>query len=129
MNRTTGSFGTAINCMDGRTQLPVINWVKEKYSVDYVDAVTEPGIDKILSTPDEPLILNIKTRVDISVKKHGSKVIVIVGHHDCAGNPTWKDKHLEQIKKSVNLVKGWGYAGVEVVGLWVDESFAVNVVE
>ncbi len=37
------SFCTAINCMDGRTQLPVIEFLKNKLSVEYVDTVTEPG--------------------------------------------------------------------------------------
>jgi len=32
-----GKFATAINCMDGRVQLPVINWLMENLSVDYVD--------------------------------------------------------------------------------------------
>ncbi len=38
-----GTFATAINCMDGRVQLPVIAYLKSKYVVDYVDAITEPG--------------------------------------------------------------------------------------
>ncbi len=40
-------FGTVINCIDSRTQLPVSNWIKENYSVDYVDTITEPGPDKV----------------------------------------------------------------------------------
>ena len=42
-------FATALNCMDGRVQLPVIRWGKENYSVDVVDAITEAGMNGILS--------------------------------------------------------------------------------
>lgn len=35
-------FATAINCIDGRTQLPVIEWARKKYGVDYVDMITKP---------------------------------------------------------------------------------------
>ena len=42
-------FATAINCMDGRVQLPVINYLKDQYKIDYVDMITEPGPIKILS--------------------------------------------------------------------------------
>ncbi len=42
-------FGTVLNCIDGRVQIPVTNWLKENFDVDYVDLITEPGIDKVLS--------------------------------------------------------------------------------
>jgi hypothetical protein len=32
-----GKFATAVNCMDGRTQQPVLGWAKEKFQVDYVE--------------------------------------------------------------------------------------------
>ena len=38
-------FGTAINCIDGRTQEPVIDFMKQKYNIDGVDMVTFPGVD------------------------------------------------------------------------------------
>ena len=37
------SFCTAINCMDGRVQLPVIRFLQERFKVDYVDVISEPG--------------------------------------------------------------------------------------
>lgn len=38
-----GTFATAINCMDGRTQLAVTAFMKSRYGVDFVDMITEPG--------------------------------------------------------------------------------------
>src|SRR5260221_2454579 len=41
----TGTFGTAINCMDGRVQTPIADWVKMHFSVTLVDMITEAGAD------------------------------------------------------------------------------------
>jgi len=43
-------FATCLNCMDGRVQLPVIHWIKENYGVDYVDMITEAGMDGALAS-------------------------------------------------------------------------------
>jgi hypothetical protein len=36
-------FYTAINCMDGRVQMPVINYLAARFGADFVDSVTEAG--------------------------------------------------------------------------------------
>lgn len=120
-----GKFATAINCMDGRTQLPVNDWMKKEYHVDYVDTITEPGPIRILA--DNRDVESIKKRVLISVNKHGSKNVAIVGHHDCAGNPVDKATQLSHIEGAVKTVRSWGL-GVNIVGLWVDERWLVNKV-
>ena len=120
-----GNFATAINCMDGRTQEPIINWAKNEFNVDYVDAITEAGPDKILADGPDGLIESIKTRVLISVKKHGSKNIIMISHHDCAGNPVSKEEHLVHLEKSVNLITSWNL-GVNIIGVWIDENWKVN---
>jgi carbonic anhydrase len=120
-----GSFATAINCMDGRTQIPVINYVREKYGVDYVDMITEPGPIRVLAeNRDKAALESIKRRVEISTGKHGSEHIVIIGHHDCAGNPVQKETQLKQILGSIKTVQSW-VSKVEIIGLWVDEKWAV----
>ena len=42
-------FATAISCMDGRVQDPISRYIKEKFNVDYVDTITEPGPNKIIA--------------------------------------------------------------------------------
>lgn len=42
-------FATAIDCIDGGAQIPVIEYIKSEHGVDFVDVVTEPGPDKILA--------------------------------------------------------------------------------
>jgi len=122
-------FATAINCMDGRIQLPVIEWLKKRSSVDYVDMITEAGPNKILSeNRDNRLIESIKKRVEISVKKHNSKLIAIVGHYDCAGNPVEKDIQLKQILSAIQAVEYWNL-NVQIIGLWVDEDWNVYQID
>ena len=119
-------FVTAINCMDGRVQLPVIEWMKKEYKADYVDMITEPGPNKIL-TEKEPgsCVDSIKKRVEISVLKHASKIIAITSHDDCAGNPIEKETQLHQIKESVETIRSWGF-NIPVIGLWIDDLWTVH---
>jgi hypothetical protein len=115
--------------MDGRSQVPVTEFLKKKYGVDYVDMITEPGPDGILAAnQDKATIESIKKRVGISTGKHGSKHIAIAGHDDCAGNPVNEDTHLAHIRSAVKTVKSWGVKA-EVIGLWVDDKWKVNEIK
>ena len=118
-------FGTTINCMDGRTQEPISRWMRGRLSLDYLDTITEPGADKLLAEGPAEAIEGLKAKVQISTQKHGSKVVSVVGHHDCAGNPVPKEKHVEQIRQGVERIRSWKL-GVRVLGLWVDENWHVE---
>ena len=117
---TDKKFASAINCMDGRVQDAVKDYIKENYGVDYVDMVTEPGPNKILAdNTDRAVIENIKKRVGISVEHHGSKVVAITGHFGCAGNPAEKEEQIDHLQKAKKTVESFGFP-VEIVLLWVD---------
>lgn len=121
-------FATAINCMDGRVQIPVIEYLKTRYDVDYVDMVTEPGpIWALSQNIDSTMVESIKNRIEISVFKHHSRFIAVVGHHDCAGNPVNKDTQVKQIQTSVKTVASWKIEA-QIIGLWVDENWEVSEV-
>lgn len=123
-----GTFAIALNCMDGRTQLPVINWMKKKYKVGFVDMVTEAGMDKIVAMNAPPAIINsIKKRAMLSTERHHSHIIAIVGHAECAGNPVTEKQHRAHIRSAMRKIRSWGYAR-RVVGLWVDETWRVHEV-
>jgi hypothetical protein len=122
-----GKFATAINCMDGRVQEPVISWFKIRQGYDYVDMITEPGPIKSLADGDPKVIESIKMRTAISVEKHHSDIIAVVGHYDCAGNPESKEVQLAQIDYSIQEVKSWGF-NVKVVGLWVGDRWSAELV-
>ena len=120
-----GKFATSVSCMDGRIQIPITNWIKENFSVDYVDTITEPGIDKQVA--DNTDLESIKTKVGISINKHESELIVVSGHYDCAGNPVSNEEHITQIKKGIEVISSWNL-GVKVVGVWVDDMWKINTV-
>jgi hypothetical protein len=121
-----GTFVTSIHCMDGRVQIPVNEFLRKKYGVNYVDTITEPGPNKILADNTDTTIVNsIRKRVDISVNKHGSKVIAVSGHHDCAGNPVEKNMQVEHVKSAIKTIKTWNYS-VTIFGLWIDENWNVS---
>jgi hypothetical protein len=108
--------------MDGRVQDAVKDYMKNNYGVDYVDMITEPGPNKILcecQDCDKGVIEDIKKRVEISVHHHGSKVIAVVGHFGCAGNPAEKEEQIKQLKVCKEKVEAFGFPA-EVILLWVD---------
>lgn len=116
------AFGTVINCMDGRVQMPVIDWMKKEYDLDAVDSITIPGADLILSREHNSVL---KERIGISVEKHGSRIIAVCGHYDCAGNPVDENGHREHIRKGVERVSKW-YDKAAVIGLWIDKDWLVK---
>jgi hypothetical protein len=122
-------FGTAINCIDGRTQEVVINHMKQKYDIDGVDMVTFPGADGIFSSAERfAEIALIRAAVSISIEKHGSRVIAVVGHYDCAGNPGDRDHHYMHIRKATREVTAWNFPA-QVVGLYVNDRREIEEVK
>jgi carbonic anhydrase len=117
---TSKTFACVINCMDGRVQDAVKNYMQKNYGVDYVDMVTEPGPNKILADNcNSAIIENIRKRVEISVHHHGSKIVAVVGHFGCAGNPAEKSEQIKHLQMTRDTVKAFGFP-VEIVPLWVD---------
>lgn len=116
---------TCLNCMDGRVQLPVLQWIKANYHVDYVDVITEAGMDAVLSGQKD--ISEILRSIAISVNVNKSIRLFVVGHSDCRGNPVGEDVHRQQIMDSVVRLKSH-WPGQEIVGLWVNDSWSVEVV-
>ncbi|SDM39014.1 carbonic anhydrase [Halarsenatibacter silvermanii] len=124
-----GVFMTVINCIDGRVQTPVLDWFHENYEVDHVDMITEPGPNLILAkNEDQKTVESIKERVKVSTEEHNSERIAVVGHYDCAANPAGRAGQIEHIKDAVEVVNSW-ISGADVLGLWVDSDWQVEVVD
>ncbi len=122
-----GVFVTAITCMDGRIQEPVSGWLKRRFHADYVDTITEPCIDGIFGRSQYSIMDSIRRRAEISVNAHGSRVVAVVGHHDCAGNPVDREQHLRDLACAAKCVQGW-LLPVRVVGLYVNDRWQVEPV-
>lgn len=119
-------FATAVTCMDGRIQTIVNEYIQENYQKEFVDTITLAGPVKVLAEgKKDKLIKNLKFRLDISVNGHGSSVVALVGHHDCAGIKRSDDEQIEFIKEATKQVQQW-YPECTVFGLWIDEEFKPN---
>lgn len=119
-------FVTSINCMDGRVILPLNEFMKNKFGADYVDTITAGGPIRYLAGDDSNCIKHhIISRIGISVNLHGSNVVAISGHFDCAGNPKTKEEQIEQIKISVENIRKL-YSDIELLALWVNDQWEVE---
>jgi carbonic anhydrase len=119
-------FVTCLNCIDGRVQLPIINWIKEYFGTEYVDMITYPGMDGILASRNS-VIYDLQEKIELSIGGHSSNQIFVVGHHDCLANPMADDIHKEQIIDGVVNIKKLNLS-CSVTGLWVDKNQAVHEV-
>jgi len=123
------SFCTAISCMDGRIQLPVFMYLQKHYNAEFVDTVTEAGPNLILAERNNlTTVRSIIKRVDISINNHQSKGIAVIGHHDCAGNPVAKERQIEEIKEAISFLRQT-YNKIDIIGLWIDEHWDVNLIK
>ena len=121
-------FCTVINCIDGRVQLPVIKYLQKRFNVEYVDSITESGINLVLAESEDPvLVRTIIDRVTISVEKHDSVGIAVVGHHDCVRNTASKNDQTIHTKKAIEFLREQ-YENIKIIGLWVDENWDVHEV-
>jgi hypothetical protein len=122
-------FGTAINCIDGRTQEVVIDYMKQKCDIDGVDMVTFPGADELFSNQQNSTeIALIQRAISISIERQGSQIIALVGHYDCAGNPGDREHHNKQIRRAMQEVSSWNL-NAQVIGLYVNEKQEIVVVK
>lgn len=119
-------FCTAINCMDGRTQTPVIEYLQKEFNAEYVDMITQPGPTLILSKQEPNYAIDsIKKQLEVSIIHHQTVGLGIVAHHGCAGNPNPKELQTEHLQDSIQFVSNH-YPKLKIVGLWVDENFKVH---
>ena len=120
-------FATAITCIDGRVQQPVADWMKLNTNVEYVDLITEPGPDKVLSSETTYVVDEIIRKVTFSIRYHNSPVVALCGHHDCAANAADREGHIKQITEGIRVLQSYNL-NVRLLGLWLNEWASVELV-
>ncbi len=106
--------------------MPIIEYMQATYRVPYVDAITEPGPVASLARPVDPEVAaSVLRRLAVSVDRHDSRVVALVGHHDCGGNPVGEARQRVQTEESADYVAE-RFPTLLVVGLWVDEAGVVS---
>jgi hypothetical protein len=125
MEEKLGAFATCLSCMDGRVTLPVIKFIREKHGVDFVDMITEAGMDGFLarSGPLDGLL----SKVDISFEKHQSTIAYIVGHSLCSGNSVEDDQHIQDVRAAIDRLRIFRDLP-SLGGLFVSKDWKVSVV-
>ena len=123
-------FATSVACMDGRIQEPLRAWITGQFGPHYIDTVTQPGIDGVLAGNTDLGDVGLAQRMAaISVRAHNSRMVVVSGHHDCAGNPVSQGQHTLDIKGAIRTIKSWAEMdGVKVIGVWVNRDWDVEQV-
>ena len=120
------SFATVLNCMDGRVQSPVLEFVRKETGIDWVDNLAIPGPAMAFSDDADPHLRQLVERgLGISVKSHGSRQIYIVIHHDCAGCPYDRKTQQGLAMAAVRTVSSW-FPEASVRALWVNEHWEVE---
>ncbi|HKG88837.1 MAG TPA: carbonic anhydrase, partial [Nitrososphaeraceae archaeon] len=94
-----------------------------------VDMVTFPGADGLFSKGDrsEEIAL-IRRAVSISTEKHGSRIIAVVGHYDCAGNPVTREHHYMHIRIAMREVSSWNMHA-QIIGLYINDKREIEEVK
>jgi len=122
-------FSTVINCMDGRIQLPVLDFMRNRFGHPYVDNITIAGPVRILANGTPAAILDaVRERLHVSVEVHGSRTIAVVAHHDCAGNPVSREEQIAQLRPACDWVRSL-YPHCTILPLWVNAHWQVEVVD
>lgn len=102
-DKTGGSFGVALTCIDGRISQVVQQQLREEWGVDFVDVVTLPGPEA--AVPELPEQHAVWDALRISVKRHGSTRAAVVAHTDCAANAVELGTRREQVRAAVFEVR------------------------
>ena len=123
------SFCTAINCMDGRVQLPATEFLKARFNVDYVDMITEAGPNRVLDKlTSYGLLQSVIDGLRFSVEHHRSVGIAIVGHYDCTANPAGKEEQTSHTIAAIKRIRQHysQFKDIPIIGLWIDENWSVS---
>ena len=123
-HETIDEFGTVLNCMDGRTQRKVADFLLPRFGVRHLDTITTAGTVRHLAI-DTDTTPSLLANLAVSVDQHGSRHIAVVAHHDCAGNPVAERQQRQEVEIAVERLGGL-YPDTEVIGLWIGSNWIVE---
>jgi len=110
----------AVNCVDGRAQLPVIEFIKREYGWSLFDVITEWNPAYVLSERNTSIEANsIMEKIESLIKNNIYNTIVITAHHGCADNCESDADYSRHLNLSVRYV-GKHFPELKVIGLWID---------
>jgi carbonic anhydrase len=117
-------FGSVLNCMDGRVQRKVSDYLTATFGVRFVDTITSPGMVQHVAA-QTPRTEGVLADLRISLEKHGSAHIGVAAHSDCAGNPVADKTQKDQVGAAMARLAEV-FPETQVVGLWVNDRWIVE---
>ena len=100
-----------------------LNWEFEKQGLIVIHNIEANAVKtRIVDIESEQKVESIIERVNISVEKHGSEIIAIVAHDDCAGNPVEKEVHLNHLRQAFSNLRKT-YPDIDILLLWVPDGW------
>ena len=123
------TFATAVTCLDGRIQLPIIHYLQQDLGIRYVDLITDAGpVGRLADYRDSTTLEVVLNNIEISRTAHGSGVVAVVAHYDCAGNSVSTETQQQQVRITIQRLRSRQTA-MRYLGLWVDEHWTVQKLE
>lgn len=119
-------FGTVLECMDGRPQRKIADYLTTSFGVRYVDTITTAGTVKHLAQETNQTATLLEN-LAVSVDKHGSRQVAVVAHHDCAGNPVSDKTQRQQLVTAAGRIREI-YPDTDVIAIWLNEQWIVEKV-
>ena len=117
-------FATVLNCMDGRVQRKVRDYLKASFGARFIDTVTAPGMVKNLAATTGRTA-EILTDSRVSTVRHGSTQIAVAAHADCAGNPIPDAAQKKQLGEAMARLRH-EFPDADIVALWLDSHQIVE---
>ncbi|HEX6302438.1 MAG TPA: carbonic anhydrase [Acidimicrobiia bacterium] len=110
--------------MDGRIQRKVSDYLSTAFGVRHLDTITTAGLIRHVAA-DTSQTASLLDNVEASMKGHGSNMIAVVAHHDCAGNPVSDRVQKQEVANAMTRLAET-YPGAGVIGLWLNEQWIVE---
>lgn len=117
------TFVTVVSCMDGRIQKPLREFATQRFQVDHADTITDRGglLRHLAEEDNADYVDNMMEDIQVSLKAHNSKGVVIAGHESCAGYPIPDDQKKREVVHAAGLIRS-SAPGVEVIPVFVRKS-------
>jgi hypothetical protein len=114
------NYGTAVNCIDGEIQQPTIEYLKKVWLVDWVDVITAPAPELLLSEcSDNTGIRLINENIQASMAHQERRRVAVVAHCDCIFNTAPTQVKRGMLQGAVRHLRE-SLTDAEVVGVWID---------
>jgi hydrogenase maturation factor len=118
--------GTVVCCIDGRIQIPVVEFLRNLWNVEWVDVVTEIAPERLLSDGnEEESVRRIHENITASLVQQLEARLAVASHSGCDCNNVPDEEKREMVRASVRILRE-AHQDASIIGVWVDETGTVS---